>query len=182
MNRAAKTIIMCWFCIFSLVSATQLYADENSGPMTVNQSPNFRILDKWWGNWKVTAINHQLEPETTITYDENIDWVMNGRFLRGETSQRSDGSKAMSMIWYDVIFKTYRFLIFDSTGLAVELPPPTWDEKTQTMEWKSSLFSQFRYTGRTTFLNKDTIQWNGVLKDWKGTVIVDVEGTSIRRK
>ena len=199
MNRAIKTKIICWFCVFSLVGATQLYADENSRPTTVNHPPNFEILDKWRGSWKVTAIRHQPEPKT-ITYDENFDWVLNGRFLRGETSQKSDGTRAMSMIWYDVNTKSYRFVLFDSSepgkpkdlavgvppplwaGLAVELPPSTWDEKTQTMEWNAGLFSPVKYTGRTTFPNKDTIQWSAVLKDFKGTVIVDVEGTSIRRK
>lgn len=181
MNRATKTKIICWFCVFSLASATQPYAGENSCPTADIQSPIFRILDKWRGSWKVTAIRHQPDPKT-VTYDENFDWVMDGCFLRGETSQKSDGTKAMSMIWYDVNTKSYRFMIFDSAGFAVELPPPAWDEKTQTMEWSTGFFSPVKYTGRTTFPNKDTSQSNGVLKDWKGTVIVDVEATSIRRK
>jgi hypothetical protein len=182
MNRAIKTIIMYWLSIFFLVCATQLHADGNSGTtIVVNQTPNFRILDKWRGSWKVTEIRHQPNPKT-LTYDLNYEWVINERFLRGETSQKSDGSKVMSMGWYDVFTKSIRFVIFDSAGFAIELPPPTWDEKTQTMEWDTGLLSPVKYTGRTTFPNKDTMQWNAVLKDWKGTVIVDVEGTSIRRK
>lgn len=198
MNISIKTKIIGWFCVFSLVGAVPLNADENSNPMTVNHPPNFEILDKWRGSWKVTAIRRQPDPKT-ITYDEHFDWVMNGRFLRGETSQKSDGTKAMSMLWYDVSTKSYRFILFDSSepgkpeqvaaglplpawsGVAVELPPPTWDEKTQTMAWDTGLFGPVKYTGRTTFSNKDTIQWNAVLKDWKGTVVLDVEGTSIRQ-
>jgi hypothetical protein len=35
----------------------------------------------------------------------------------------------MSIFWFDMLTKTYRFLIFDGSDLAVELPPPVWNEK-----------------------------------------------------
>jgi hypothetical protein len=185
MNLANKTTIMSWVFVFSLASATHLYADANNGPMIINQSPHFEILNKMRGNWKVTAIRHYPDPKT-ITYDENFDWVLNRRFLRGETSQKSDGTKSMSMIWYDLNKKAYRFMIFDSTsgpgGEGAELPPATWNEKTQTMEWDTRIFPFGGYTGYLRFLNNDMIQWNGVFKDWSHRIIVDVDGTSIRRK
>jgi hypothetical protein len=70
----------------------------------------------------------------------------------------------------------------DASGLAVELPPPTWSERTQTMEWKSGLFTPTSYTGYATFADRDTMRWKSLLKDWKGTVLLDLEGTSVRRK
>jgi hypothetical protein len=73
-------------------------------------------------------------------------------------------------------------VIYDASGLAVVLPPPTWDEKTQTMDWKASSLSPVSYSGQSTFVNPDTIRWKALWKDWKGTVILDLEGTSVRRK
>ena len=185
MNRSMKTKIMCWFCVLSVVCATQLYADENNSPKAINQSPYFRILDKWRGNWRVTARFNKPNAKT-VTYDEHYDWVMNGRFLRGETSQQPDGNTTMMMMWYEENIKSYRILYFfskpTSVGLVGEPPPATWNEQTQTMEANAFFFGFGGYTGRETFLNKDTIKWNIVVKDWKGVVTLDMEGTNIRRK
>ena len=51
----------------------------------------------------------------------------------------------MSISWFDMLTKTYRFVIFDGSGLAVELPLPVWNEKTQTMKWKSGLLTPVSY-------------------------------------
>lgn len=139
------------------------------------------IVDKWRGTWDVKAIN-RLKPAEEVTYTETFDWVFDGCYLRSETSRKSDGGESMSMFWFDRFTKSYRFHIFDASGLAVELPPPTWNENTQTMEWKSGLFAPFSYTAYVTFKDRDTIQWTSLWKDWKGTVILYLEGTSTRRK
>lgn len=194
MNSCSKPILIC--CLF-LTGVTQTQAEESNDASLVSPPPNFRILDKWRGTWLVTAIRHQPDPKT-ITYVETYKWVLNQRFLRGESGQKSDGTQAMSMIWYDVYTESYRFVLYDSSepkpgnvaaeaplpwgGIGVELPPPTWREDTQTMEWDSGFFGPVKYTGRTRFVNEDMIVSNGILKDWKGTVIVDVETTSIRQK
>ena len=88
----------------------------------------------------------------------------------------------MSISWFDMLTKTYRFVIFDGSGLAVELPLPVWNEKTQTMKWKSGLLTPVSYTGHAIFKDRDTIQWKSLWKDWKGRVILDLEGTSTRRR
>jgi hypothetical protein len=144
--------------------------------------PEFKIIDKWRGTWDVRVTRRQPQPVQEVTYVETFDWVLDGRFLRSETSRKSDGGKSMSIFWFDMLTKTYRLVIFDASGLAVELPPPTWSNSTQTMEWKSNLLAPTSYTGYATFKDQDTIQWKSLLKDWKGTVILDIEGKSIRRK
>ena len=50
------------------------------------------------------------------------------------------------------------------------------------LEWTSGFFAPVSYTGYATFADRDTIRWKSLLKDWKGTVVLDLEGTSIRRK
>jgi hypothetical protein len=171
--------------IFLILCSAPLYGDHEKSHLTQDgppPRPEFQIVDKWRGTWDVKATRLQPQPPTVVTFVETFEWILDGRFLRSETSRKSDGNKSMSMIWYDINTKVYRFVIFDSTAFAVELPPPTWNEGTQTMEWKSGLFSSVSFTGRVTFTDRDTMRWKSVLKDWKGTVVLDLEGTSIRRK
>jgi hypothetical protein len=144
--------------------------------------PESRIVEKWHGTWDVKATRRQPQPTAVVTYTEAFEWVLDERFLRSETSRKSDGGKSMSMLWYDVLTKSYRYVIFYSEGYGVELPPPTWHEATQTMEWNSGLFAPISYTGYATFVDRDTIRWKSLLKDWKGTVVIDLEGVSVRRK
>jgi len=144
--------------------------------------PEFKVVEKWRGTWDVKATRRWPQPVQEVSYVETFDWVLDRRFLRSETSHKSDGGASMSMFWFDMLTKTYRRAIYDASGLAVELPPPTWSERTQTMEWKSGLFTPTSYTGYATFADRDTMRWKSLLKDWKGTVLLDLEGTSVRRK
>jgi hypothetical protein len=130
----------------------------------------------------VKVNRRQPPPAGEITYVETFDWILDGRFLRGESSRKSDGGKSLSILWFDLFTKTYRFVIFDASGLAVELPPPAWNEQTQTMQWKSGALTPTSYTGQATFKDRNTIQWKSLWKDWKGRVLLDLEGTSIRRQ
>lgn len=121
-------------------------------------------------------------PSGTVTYIETFEWALGRRFMRGETSGKSDDTTGMFLATYDVSLKAYRFWMFDSRLFAVELPAPRWDGESQTMEWRSNLFNPVSFNARTSFPDRDTMTWNATLKDWKGTVIYDVAGTGIRRK
>jgi len=158
-------------------------SDKSQGPQAgASPGPELKVIGKWRGTWDVKALRRQPQPAQELTYAEAFDWVLDGRFLRSETTQKSDGGKSMSMFWFDLLTKTYRWVIFDASGFAFELPPPTWNEGTQTMEWKSGAFAPTSYSGYATFKDRDTIRWKSLWKDWKGTVILDMEGTSVRRK
>jgi len=183
MSRTAVLLRSC--VIFLLLCSTARPADSarNQGAQTgALPGPEFNVLDKWRGTWDVKATRRQPPPAQESSYVETFDWVLDHRYLRSETSRKSDGGMTMSMFWFDMVTKNYRLAIFDASGLAIELPPPTWSERTQTMEWRSGLFTPTSYTGSATFTDRDTIRWKSLLKDWKGTVILDLEGTSIRRK
>ena len=172
-------------CFSFLLAGWAIAADavkSQAVPAGAALPPEFKVVEKWRGTWDVKGTRRQPQPTTEVTYVETFDWVLDGHYLRSETSRKSDGGKSMTMFWYDVLTKSYRFVIFDASGLAVELPPPTWSENTQTMEWKASVFAPTSYAGSATFTDRDTIRWKSLWKDWKGTVIMDLEGTSIRRK
>ena len=183
MNFSAAWLQSCF--LFLTMCSAVLAADADKGRAIQSGSlpnPESHIVDKWRGTWEVKATRREPRPGQEVTYVETFDWVLDKRFLRSETSRKSDGGRSMSMFWYDILTKTYRFVIYDASGLAVVLPPPAWRESTQTMEWNSGFFEPLSYTGHATFTDPDTIRWKSLWKDWKGTVILDLEGTSIRRK
>ena len=176
--------LRCCF-IFLLLCPAVRAADSDKSQRSQSGAlpgPEFKVIEKWRGTWDVKATRHQPQPAREVTYVETFDWVVDGRYLRSETSRKSDGGKSMSMFWFDVLTKTYRLAFFDASGLAVELPPPTWSDSTQTMEWRGGRSTPTSYTGYATFTDRDTIRWKSLWKDWKGTVILDLEGTSTRRK
>ena len=181
----SREILLRSFFLFMILFSASLTMPADTSQVAqggVSLGPEFKIIDKWQGTWDVKATRRQPPPIQEVIYVETFDWILNGRYLRSETSRKSDGGKSMSMFWFDTLTKTYRFVVYDASGLAVELPPPTWADSTQTMEWKSGLLAPASYAGYATFKDRDTIQWKSQWKDWKGTVILDIEGTSIRRK
>jgi len=180
-----KAVLLQSCCIGLMLCSAVLAVESDKGQLTPGGAlpeREFNIVDKWRGTWDVKAIRRQPQPVQEVTYVETFDWVLDGRYLRSETSRKSDGGKSMSMFWFDRLTQTYRFVIYDASGLAVELPPPTWSDSTQTMAWKSSLFAPASYTGYATFQDRDTMRWKALWKDWKGTVILELEGTSVRHK
>jgi len=178
--------VLLWSCFIFLLMYTAVWAaesDKSQGTQReVLPGPELKVINKWHGTWDVKATRRQPQPAQEVTFVETYEWILDGRYLRSETSRKSDGGKSMSMFWFDALTKTYRLVIFDASGLAVELPPPTWSENTQTMEWKGGLFTPISFSGYATFIDRDTVRFKSLLKDWKGTVVVDLEGMSIRRK
>jgi hypothetical protein len=119
LNRRILVPLLC-------IAAGAATADDRAlpGPEAIPNA-SLAVIDKWRGTWDVKVTRLNPKPAQNITYTETFDWVLDDRFLRSATSQKSDGSKSMSMFWFDAITKTYRFVIFDAKGFALELPPPT---------------------------------------------------------
>jgi hypothetical protein len=182
MSRITTRILQCLalMVVWSLEAAA---ADRS--PVTQREAPptpESKIVDKWRGTWVVKATRHKPEPVQEVTWNETYDWILDHHYLRSETTRKSDGGQSMSMIWFDARTKAYIFVIYDASGAVAVLPPPTWDDNKQTMEWKPSSLSPINYSGYSTFVNPDTIRWKALLKDWRGTVVLHLEGTSVRRK
>ena len=167
-------------CLLVIVMISGPLPAAEPSATTASERPDFRVMDKWRGTWEVTVQRHQPQPSAVVTYTETFAWELGQRFLRAQTSGRSEGNDTMSMFWFDIFTKRYRYVIFDAAGYGLELPPPTWDEATQTMDWRTGLFAPIDYTGQTRFVDPDHIDWSSELKDWKGTVILKLQGTSKR--
>lgn len=173
----------CLICTILISDTLQADSSQSQGlQIDTPLGPETKIVEKWRGTWDVKAMRRRPHPAQEVTYVETFDWILDGRYLRSETSRKSDGGKSMTMFWYDVFNQTYQYVIYYASGLVAILPPPAWNDSTQTMEWKSGLFSPISYNAYATFTDRDTIRWKSLWKDWKGTVILDIEGTSHRRK
>nr|ACF98060.1 hypothetical protein [uncultured bacterium 888] len=180
MNERA-TLLLVALVFLSPCSVTAAESGR-SADVQAGSGPEMRVIEKWRGTWEVKSVRRAPQPVQEIQYVETFEWVLDGRFLRSQTSRKTDGGMSSSMFWFDVFTKTYRFVVFDAGGFALELPPPTWNEATQTMEWKSGSLSPTSYTAHATFSDGDTIRWRSLWKDWKGTAILELEGVSTRRK
>ena len=173
------------FCMLLILCSCTVQEDSGKHPKIQGvelPGQETKIIEKWRGTWDVKATRRKPLPVEDITSVETYDWILDGRYLRSETSLNSVGGKSMSMFWFDMFTKTYQYVIYDKSGFVAALPPSTWHESTQTMEWKSGFFSPVSYQASVTFSDPDTIQWKSLWKDWKGSVILDLKGVSIRRK
>jgi hypothetical protein len=163
--------------IVALVPQSASFGDAKTDKVVVASANE--ILGKWIGTWDVKAIRRQPMPGSS-EYRETFEWRLNDRFLYGETTRNAEGSKSISMATFDANAQAYRFWFFDSNGFAIELPIGTWDQSTQTMLVETGFFNPVRYTGSVKFVNPDKIVWSAVLKDWKGTIALHLEGVSTR--
>jgi hypothetical protein len=179
-----RTILLGALAALCLLGRAALAAeaDKTGAQVLVVPDSALAVIGKWRGTWDVKARRLHPLPAQDVTYSETFDWVLDGRFLRAESSRKPDGTRTMTMFWYDVFTKSYRYVIFDAAGYGLELPPPTWNEATQTMEWKSKGFAPSSYEAHAHFPDPDTIRWKSLWKDWKGAPLIELEGTSVRRK
>ena len=177
----SKRVLSLFLPLALHLAGAAIAAEPSAENHLASGPPESKIIDKWRGTWVVKSMRRAPAPVQEISYEETFEWTLDGRFLRSETTRKSDGGKSSTWFWFDAFTKTYRFVIFDAAGFALELPPPTWHEATQTMEWKSGRFSPTSYVAHATFRNPDTIEWKSQWRDWKGNPILELEGVSRRK-
>lgn len=137
-------------------------------------------LDVFVGQWEVRVKTLQPEkPETT--YTETYEWTLDHQFIRGQTGRKSDGTQDVIYGQYDKKVKGYPFWIFSSSGTATYLAPGTWNARTRTMEWKNPTGFDISYRSRCIFPDSDTRHCTLIVKDWKGTVLNELEWSAFRR-
>jgi len=138
-------------------------------------------LDVFVGRWDVHV--KTLQPQRSeVTYIETYEWVLDGKFLRGQTERKSDGTQDIIFATYDEQSKGYPFWIFSSTGSFTYLAPGTFDARTLTMEWNNPADFDIAYRSRCTFPDNNTRHCTLVIKDWKGAALSEVEWSAFRRR
>jgi hypothetical protein len=138
-----------------------------------------KVLDRLRGTWEVEVVSQLPEP-ATVTYRETYDWTLDGKYLHGETTRKSDGTQDIYMATYDTTSNSYRFWLFNSKGTEIEFSRGKWDAQTQTLTWPSGPNWDVNFQGRWTFPDQNTRKWTGRTTDWKGKVLVQLEGTARR--
>jgi len=137
------------------------------------------VLDRFVGSWDVTATTRmpKLAPvKSTFTWA----WVLDRRYLRGESGTKSDGSQEMQVLGHDAA--GYPLWVFSSSGLAFQLTRGEWDEATRTMMWKNAATDPILYTTRCTFESATTMRCTGQVKNLAGKVVIDTESVALRRR
>ena len=163
--RVAKIVALAAaFC----VSVTTLRAEDDPLKLLI-------------GHWSARV--KTLQPKMQeITYDETYEWVLEGKFLKGQTTNKSDKTQDISFGTYDANLQGYPFWIFSSTGTYIYLAPATWDATTRTLEFRNPPNSDIYYNTSVIFSDKLTRRWTVIVKDWTGRIILEQEGSAVRRE
>jgi hypothetical protein len=141
---------------------------------------DLQVLDMFAGNWDIDAETVQPRPGTA-RYSERYEWVLDGKFIRGETGRKADGSKDIVFGTYDAQADGYIFWIFSSSGSFIYLPPGTWDERRRTMEWRNPKGFDLNYRSSCRFPDRDNRYCDLIMKDWKGEVVLELKWHAVRR-
>lgn len=138
------------------------------------------VLELLVGRWDARVKTLRPQP-AELTYTETYDWVLDHKFLRGRTENKSDGTEDVSYGTYDTNAGGYPLWIFSSSGAYLYLAPGTWNARTRTLEWKNPPNSDLIYNTKVVFPGDGTRHWTVLVKDWKGTVLLQQEGRAVRR-
>lgn len=144
-------------------------------------SADTNVLDLFHGDWNVRVLTLQPIP-AEVTYIESYKWVLDNKFIRGETRLKSDGTSDLIFATYDQQMKGYPFWIFSSTGSYTYLAPGKWDAGSRTLEWKNPPGWDVSYFSRCTFPDGMRRSCTVLIKDWKGKVLLEQEISAVRRE
>lgn len=139
-----------------------------------------QVLELFVGHWDIHARTLQPQPSTT-SYRERYEWVLDGKYVRGETSLKADGTRDIIFGTYDAQADGYPFWVFSSSGTYMYLPPATWDARRRTMEWKNPKGFDINYRSSCHFPDRDTRSCTLIMKDWMGKVLLELEWQAARR-
>ena len=137
-------------------------------------------LDLLVGRWDV-RVETTRPRSSVLTYSEVYEWVLDRHFLMGRTLQKSDGTEDIVYGTYDARADGYPFWIFSSTGTYTYLAPGKWDARKRRWTWTNPANTDIYYNTQVDFPDDDTRRWSVLVKDWKGTVILEQEGVATRR-
>ena len=147
-----------------------------SAPVRADRS----VLELFLGQWNVRVRTLQPAP-AELTYVETYGWVLDRKFIRSETRQKSDGTSDVVFATYDEQQKGYPFWIFSSTGSYSYLAPGKWDAGRRTLEWVNPPGWDVTYVARCMFPDRQSRDCSLLIKDWKGRVLLEQEIRAVRR-
>ncbi len=138
------------------------------------------VLDRFAGTWDVTVTTRRPKP-SVVTYTFTYTWVLDHRYLHGDTGIKSDGTQELVMFTYDQAARGYPLWIFYSSGPAFYLPPGIWEESSRTMTWKNAPSLTVSYLNRCSFQDATTEHCTVLVKDWRGAVLLEQDSVALRQ-
>lgn len=138
-------------------------------------------LENFVGDWDVHVRTLRPKP-SEVRYTETYEWVLDGKFLRGQTGRKPDGTRDIIFATYDEQSQGYPFWIFSSSGSYSYLAPGTWDARALIMEWRNPAEFDIVYRSRCHFPDRNNRHCTLLVKDWKGTVLSELEWSAVRRR
>lgn len=132
-----------------------------------------KILDQWTGNWKITVMLNSsllIPKQTQYTQTKNVKWIVNGHF---QQTTVSDESRVITN--YDKDSKSYHLYSFASSDGKFSFWKGKWNKKLKTMTWVIQAGGYIEGSWVESFEDVDTIKTTVLLKDARGTVLLDVE-------
>jgi hypothetical protein len=165
----------------SFIVIPAAWAEEAEGPNP--DVPELKVLDRWVGAWtfEFSSAKAKYQPEAVrATGTETARWTLKGRFLeRKATSELGEG---LNLETYDPQRKAYRGWFFGSGGVTVE-NRGAWDAASKTLtSTPTSLDGGLTGTATTRYIDADHIEWEQVLKDASGAVVLHQQAKWTRRK
>lgn len=176
-----KNAMIALVMTIGLVASPAFTADDDL-------SPELRVLDQRVGTWKVETV---VKPGVWVpegaktTGVETIEWTLGKKFIKGEAKVENPRGKGtnLHLMTYDPHEGVYKFWYFDSNG---EFPRSdmkgTYDQKLNTITYKSVLPNDVSVVIVTKFENKDRLTWHGVWKDKDGQLMMEIDGVVTRIK
>ncbi len=115
--------------------------------------------------------------------EETIEWSLHNKIIVGHGASQPGNTQSVSIWNYDEKHKVFRGWYFDSFGNHSTTPSTgTWDEASQTLTFQSTDLDGVTSVSKMKFVGNDEMRWSGVWKDKSGTVVMEIDGKSIRKK
>jgi hypothetical protein len=164
--------IVLSICITASVPASGLAQDSSK------RSAELQVLDRLFiGDWEtVVTIKGTDEKSTSI---QSRKWSREGKFVLSEEQDLSTKKESHFLITYDSKGKQYRACFINDEVTVPILG--TWDEKSQTMKWKSPDVA-FKHDGIHRFIDKDHVEWTMTVTSPEGKVVLELSAKQTRRK
>jgi hypothetical protein len=166
---------------FAALAATLPYAATEAEPP--KRSPEVQVLDRFVGTWNVKYVVKPAEG-AKISYDgvSTRAWSPGGEFVRFEelNSKSPDPREFQMLVTYDSDAKNYPG--FFMHGPARGQITGTWDEKTQTMAWSSTLPDGYKIASTHRFIGKSRAEASGTITSPDDKILVELSWNQTRRK
>ena len=117
-----------------------------------------------------------------VRYSETAVLSPGGKLLRSATSVEPDGTQDWSMMLFDPAKGGgYPLWIFSSTGAVYPLAPGKWNDQEKSMTWEAPPGSPVSHVTHCSFSDERTKSCQTLVKNWKGSVMLEQSYTAIRR-